>query len=157
MLKYHQIFQLKLCTMAHNFQLSVGYKIFKQCFIFRKKHSFVRLKILNATILNSQCLNCKVVLKTHCLKWAFASMTTIQTMAENFYGLTKIDFRLSKNALWDACAAQWPSVINKSLMLNDIKQKISLRSLTSYNFCHPDLSQIGNMAIPESQLIFHCF
>ena len=27
--KCHQIFQLKLCTMAHNFQLSVGYKIFK--------------------------------------------------------------------------------------------------------------------------------
>ena len=34
----------------------------------------------------------------------------------NFYGLTKIDFRLSKNALWDASGAQWLIVNNESLM-----------------------------------------
>ena len=42
-------------------------------------------------------------------------MTTVQTMAVNFYGLTKIDFRLSENALWDACVAQWLIVSNEFL------------------------------------------
>ena len=36
-------------------------------------------------------------------------------MAVNFYGLTKIDFRLPKNALWDARIAQWLVVSNESL------------------------------------------
>ena len=36
-------------------------------------------------------------------------------MAVNFYGLTKIDFRLSEKALWDACVAQWLIVSNESL------------------------------------------
>ena len=39
----------------------------------------------------------------------------IQTMAVNFYGLTKIDFRLPENALWDACVMQWLIVSNESL------------------------------------------
>ena len=38
---------------------------------------------------------------------------TIQIMAVKFYGLTKIDLRLSENALWAACVAQW-LIVSKS-------------------------------------------
>ena len=59
-------------------------------------------------------------------------------MAVNFYGLTKIDFRLSENALWDACVAQWLIVSNESLnllyFLLEIKRfRIDLE--TSVKYC----------------------
>ena len=51
-------------------------------------------------------------------------------MTVNFYGLTKIDFRLSENALWDACVAQWLKIIEKILQAKHQKtRKLYLRSL----------------------------
>ena len=38
-------------------------------------------------------------------------------MAVDFYRLTRIDFGLSENALWDACIAQWLIVSSESFTI----------------------------------------